>query len=145
MGRHQRRRPSHRQRVRVGTSIFAMVVLERPLARWHHEIDVVTTPAGDPWRWCNCSNNGFLRDRTPGRDSSAEFAARLGHPARTTKLFGYLFQRRAGRRARRLVACSPTNYLAGEPITGPGRGPAARRPHPRNSRLTLANFARSLI
>ena len=31
----------------VGTSIFAMVVLERPLERVHHELDLVTTPAGD--------------------------------------------------------------------------------------------------
>ena len=34
--------------VSAGTSIFAMVVLERELGRVHRELDLVTTPAGDP-------------------------------------------------------------------------------------------------
>src|SRR5690606_33012027 len=34
--------------VSAGTSIFSMVVLERPLATRHDEIDIVTTPSGDP-------------------------------------------------------------------------------------------------
>ena len=32
--------------VSVGTSIFAMVVLEKPLTQVHHELDLVTTPGG---------------------------------------------------------------------------------------------------
>ena len=42
--------------VSAGTSIFAMVVLERPLERVHHELDVVTTPAGDPVAMVHCNN-----------------------------------------------------------------------------------------
>src|SRR5207253_1663551 len=42
--------------VSAGTSIFAMVVLERPLSRVHHELDVVTTPAGDPVAMVHCNN-----------------------------------------------------------------------------------------
>ena len=34
--------------VSAGTSVFAMVVLDRPLARVHREIDMVTTPCGHP-------------------------------------------------------------------------------------------------
>lgn len=34
--------------VSAGTSYFAMVVLERPLGKMYPEIDLVTTPAGDP-------------------------------------------------------------------------------------------------
>ena len=42
--------------VSAGTSIFAMVVLERPLASVHHELDLVTTPAGDPVAMVHCNN-----------------------------------------------------------------------------------------
>ncbi len=42
--------------VSAGTSIFAMVVLERPLSRVHHELDLVTTPAGDPVAMVHCNN-----------------------------------------------------------------------------------------
>jgi sugar (pentulose or hexulose) kinase len=42
--------------VSVGTSIFAMVVLERPLEQVHHEIDLVTTPVGDPVAMVHCNN-----------------------------------------------------------------------------------------
>ncbi|RZI87645.1 MAG: ATPase, partial [Microbacterium sp.] len=42
--------------VSAGTSIFAMVVLERPLAQQHHELDLVTTPAGDPVAMVHCNN-----------------------------------------------------------------------------------------
>jgi len=34
--------------VSTGTSIFAMIVLERPLSELHREIGIVATPAGDP-------------------------------------------------------------------------------------------------
>jgi sugar (pentulose or hexulose) kinase len=40
----------------VGTSIFAMVVLDKALARPHPELDLVTTPAGDPVAMVHCNN-----------------------------------------------------------------------------------------
>ncbi len=42
--------------VSAGTSIFAMVVLERALNEVHDELDVVTTPAGDPVAMVHCNN-----------------------------------------------------------------------------------------
>lgn len=42
--------------VSAGTSIFAMVVLERALKEVHDELDVVTTPAGDPVAMVHCNN-----------------------------------------------------------------------------------------
>ena len=42
--------------VSVGTSIFAMVVLEQPLATPHEELDLVTTPAGDAVARVHCNN-----------------------------------------------------------------------------------------
>lgn len=42
--------------VSAGTSIFGMVVLERALKKVHPEIDLVTTPAGDPVAMVHCNN-----------------------------------------------------------------------------------------
>ena len=37
--------------VSAGTSVFAMIVLEKALSKPYKEIDMVTTPAGDPVAW----------------------------------------------------------------------------------------------
>lgn len=42
--------------VSAGTSIFAMVVLERPLSQVYPEIDMVTTPDGKPVAMVHCNN-----------------------------------------------------------------------------------------
>jgi sugar (pentulose or hexulose) kinase len=42
--------------VSAGTSIFAMVVLERPLSQLYPEIDMVTTPAGKPVAMVHANN-----------------------------------------------------------------------------------------
>jgi sugar (pentulose or hexulose) kinase len=41
--------------VSAGTSIFAMVVLEKPLKKLHKEIDIVTTPTGDDVAMIHCN------------------------------------------------------------------------------------------
>ena len=42
--------------VSAGTSIFAMIVLEQNLKAVHREIDIVTTPCGDPVAMIHCNN-----------------------------------------------------------------------------------------
>ena len=42
--------------VSAGTSIFSMVVLERPLKKVYEEIGLVTTPTGKPVAMVHCSN-----------------------------------------------------------------------------------------
>ena len=42
--------------VNVGTSVFAMVVLERPLQKLWPEIDLVTTPTGKAVAMVHCNN-----------------------------------------------------------------------------------------
>jgi sugar (pentulose or hexulose) kinase len=127
--------------ISAGTSIFAMVVLERPLAKVHHELDLVTTPAGDPVAMVHCNNGAS--ELGAWADMLGEFAAALGHPAGQDDVFEALF---------RAALSGDTdgggllayNYLAGEPITGlaEGRPLVVRTP---GSRMTLANFARSQI
>ena len=41
--------------VSAGTSVFAMIVLEKPLSRLHREIDMVTTPTGKPVAMVHCN------------------------------------------------------------------------------------------
>ena len=42
--------------VSAGTSIFSMVVLEKPLSELYPEIDMVTTPDGAPVAMVHCNN-----------------------------------------------------------------------------------------
>jgi len=127
--------------VSAGTSIFAMVVLERPLASLHHEIDVVTTPAGDPVAMVHCNNGGSEVDAWAGL--FGQFAAALGTTATPDEVFGTLFRAALDGEADGggLLAY---NYLAGEPITGleSGRPLVVRTP---GSRPSLANFMRAQL
>jgi sugar (pentulose or hexulose) kinase len=127
--------------ISAGTSIFAMVVLEKPLARVHHELDIVTTPAGDLVAMVHCNNGASELAAWAG--VFGEFAVAMGGPAGDEAVFEALF--------RAALAGEPDgggllayNYLSGEPITGlpEGRPLFVRTP---DSRLTLANFMRTQI
>lgn len=127
--------------VSVGTSIFAMVVLERALERQHHELDLVTTPAGDLVAMVHCNNGAS--ELGAWADLFGRFAAALGAPAEPDAVFGALLREALEGEADGggLVAY---NYLSGEPITGleEGRPLFVRTP---DSRLTLANFMRTQV
>ncbi|WP_265520488.1 xylulokinase [Oerskovia flava] len=127
--------------VSAGTSIFAMVVLERPLENRHHELDLVTTPAGDLVAMVHCNNGAS--ELSAWADMFAELGSALGAQAGPDEVFGALFRAALAGDADGggLLAY---NYLAGEPITGldEGRPLFVRTP---DSRLTLANFMRAQI
>ena len=127
--------------VSVGTSVFAMAVLERPLSRPHPEVDLVTTPAGDPVAMVHCNNGASELGAWAG--VFGRFAAALGHPTEPDVVFGTLLREALDGDADGggLLAY---NYLAGEPITGctDGRPLVVRTP---DSELTLANFARTQL
>ncbi len=127
--------------VSVGTSIFAMVVLERPLGSVHHELDLVTTPVGDLVAMVHCNNGAS--ELGVWAELFGRFAAALGHQAEPDAVFGALLREALEGEADGggLVAY---NYLSGEPITGlaEGRPLFVRTP---DSRLTLANFMRTQV
>ncbi len=127
--------------ISAGTSIFAMVVLEKPLAAVHEELDIVTTPGGDLVAMVHC-NNGASELGT-WASVFTEFAAAIGADADANAVFGALFGAALEGEADGggLLAY---NYLAGEPITGltEGRPLVVRTP---GSRLTLANFMRTQL
>ena len=125
--------------VSAGTSIFAMVVLEQALAGVHRELDLVTTPAGDPVAMVHCNNGASELNAWVGM--FAEFARALGAEADSSEVFGTLF-------ASALDGASDCggmlayNYLSGEPITEleEGRPLFLRTP---DSRLDLGTFMRT--
>lgn len=127
--------------VSAGTSIFAMVVLEKPLAHRHHELDLVTTPAGDPVAMVHCNNGASeLAAWVALFSRFAEASGRQIAPdAVYETLFAEALQGEAD--AGGLLAY---NHLAGEPIAGTaeGRPLVVRTP---DSRLTLANFMRAQL
>jgi sugar (pentulose or hexulose) kinase len=127
--------------VSAGTSIFAMVVLERELARPHRELDVVTTPAGDPVAMVHCNNGASELDAWAGL--FAEFARALGVDADPSKVFETLFTA-ALDGASDGGGMLAYNYLSGEPITelDEGRPLFLRSP---DSRLSLGTFIRTQL
>lgn len=127
--------------VSAGTSVFAMVVLERALARVHEEIDLVTTPAGDLVAMVHCNNGAS--ELGAWADVFARFAAASGAPQNPDAVFATLLEE--------ALAGAPDaggvlayNQLSGEPIAGlaAGRPLIVRTP---DSRLTLANLMRAQV
>ncbi|AZS38071.1 Ribulokinase [Microbacterium lemovicicum] len=127
--------------VSAGTSIFAMVVLERPLAGLHHELDVVTTPAGDPVAMVHCNNGASELAAWVGL--FRRFADAAGRPVDADTAFDVLLREalEGDADAGGLLAY---NHLAGEPIAGlsEGRPLLVRSP---DSPFTLANVIRAQL
>ncbi|ARC57707.1 Xylulose kinase [Frondihabitans sp. 762G35] len=125
--------------VSVGTSIFAMVVLEKPLEKLHPEIDVVATPAGDAVAMVHC-NNGMSELAAWAR-VFGRFAEASGNETPMDDVYATLLGEALASEpdAGGLVAY---NYLAGETVTGvdDGRPLLIRTPE---SRFTLGNLIRS--
>src|SRR3546814_4224844 len=76
--------------VSAGTSIFAMVVLERPLQHVHHELDVVTTPSGDPVAMVHCNNGAS--ELTAWVGMFRRFAEAAGLPLEADAVYDTLFR-----------------------------------------------------
>lgn len=127
--------------VSVGTSIFAMIVLEKPLEAVHHEIDLVTTPVGDLVAMVHCNNGASELGEWAG--VFHRLVEVLGHDADRDAVFAALLSEALAGDADGggLLAY---NYLAGEPVTGldEGRPLIVRTP---DSRLTLANLMRAQV
>lgn len=127
--------------VSAGTSVFAMVVLERPLKELHTEIDLVTTPDGAPVAMVHCNNCTSEINAWAG--VLKEFAAAMGKELSDGELMTLLFNS-SGQADDDISGLLTYNYHSGEPITGlqTGRPLFVRTP---DSRFTLANFMKSQI
>ena len=119
--------------VSAGTSIFSMVVLERPLRAVHQEIDLVAMVHCN-----NCTN-----DTTAWVGILNETARLFGVAPSTDELYTKLYKKSLEGDADcgGMLVC---NYLAGEGVThmDAGRPLVLRYP---SSRFTLANFFRAQL
>jgi sugar (pentulose or hexulose) kinase len=124
--------------VSAGTSVFAMIVLEKALSKLYPEIDMVTTPTGKPVAMVHANN--CTSDLNAWVDLFHEVTQALGVDAGESKLYELLFKKALAGDADAggLLAY---NYVSGEHITHmeEGRPVFVRTPE---SRFTLANFMR---
>lgn len=125
--------------VSAGTSVFAMIVLEKALSKVYPEIDMVTTPSGKPVAMVH--SNNCTSDLNAWVELFREFTQLLGVNISPSRLFEMLYlQALAGDvDGGGLLAY---NYFSGEPITHleEGRPLFVRSPE---SRFTIANFMRT--
>lgn len=125
--------------ISAGTSIFSMVVTENALSKVHEEIDMVTTPDGNPVAMVHCNN--CTSDLNAWVNLFDEFADRFGMKIDKNELYGGLYREalKADTDCGGLVSY---NYFSGEPVTGlnEGRPMFVRTP---DAKFSLANFMRS--
>ncbi|WP_261800283.1 xylulokinase [Paenibacillus sp. PAMC21692] len=125
--------------VSVGTSVFAMIVLEKELSKVYPEIDMVTTPDGSPVAMAHANN--CSSDLNAWMGLFREFSEAMGIDIDSGKLFSVLLNK--------ALEADPDGggllsygYLSGENITGieKGRPLFVRSPE---SNFNLANFMRT--
>lgn len=127
--------------VSAGTSIFSMVVLERPLKKVYEEIDLVTTPTGKPVAMVHCNNctNDSNAWVSVLKETSNLFGAEPSYGEVYTELYQKSLE--GDPDCGGVLVC---NYLAGESVThlDEGRPMVVRRP---DAKFTLANFFRATL
>lgn len=125
--------------VSAGTSVFAMIVLEKELSKVYPEIDLVTTPDGSLVGMAHCNN--CTSDLNAWVNIFKEFAVTMGMDTDMDKLFGVLYNK-ALEGDKDCGGLMSYCYFSGEPITGfvEGRPLFARNI---DCKFTLANFMRT--
>jgi len=127
--------------VSAGTSIFAMIVMEKALSKLYTEIDMVTTPAGKPVAMVHCNN--CTTDLDAWVKLFRELADVAGAKIQKAALYDELYFKALEGEAD-CGGLLSYNYHAGEPITGLEQGrPLFVRSQEGN--FTLANFMRTLL
>jgi sugar (pentulose or hexulose) kinase len=124
--------------VSAGTSVFAMIVLEKALSKLYPEIDMVTTPSGKPVAMVHANN--CTSDINAWVELFREFTDALGVEISQSQLFELLYKKAliGDADGGGLLAF---NYFSGEPVTQLEEG----RPlfvRTSESRFTLSNFMR---
>ena len=127
--------------VSAGTSVCAMIVLEKSLARVHEEIDIVVTPDGRPVAMAHSNNGSSDLDAWVALFGQAVRA--LGFEVSSNDLYGKLLPLavRGDPDAGGLLSI---NYVSGEHMTGftQGRPLFVRN---QDDRFTIENFVRAML
>ncbi len=125
--------------VSAGTSVFAMIVLEKELSKVHTEIDMVTTPSGSLVAMAHANN--CTSDLNAWVSIFREFSEAMGMKVDMNQLFGTLYNK-ALEGDPDCGGLLSYGYYSGENIipVDEGRPVFARTPE---SRFNLANFMRT--
>lgn len=127
--------------VSAGTSVFAMVVLEKALSKAYEELDIVTTPDGRPVAMAHANNGSSDLDAWMGL--FGQVIAALGVESPTDRLYETLLPLALSSDADAGGLLS-INYVSGEHVTGFSEGrPLFTRNQ--DSKFTLPNFMRALL
>jgi len=124
--------------VSAGTSIFAMLVMEKPLSKVYPELDIVTTPGGKPVVMVHCNN--CTNEINAWAQVFKGFLEAMGQEADMNRIFSTMFRTALeGEKDGGKVVLY--NFLSGEHIAGleEGRPMLVRTP---DANLTFANFMR---
>lgn len=127
--------------ISAGTSIFAIIVLEKALQNIYEEIDLGTTPTGKPIAMVHCNN--CTNDSNAWFSVFDETLSLFDAKYTKEELYTKLYQKSLDGDADcgGVLVC---NYMAGEGIThlDSGRPLVIRRP---NANFTLANFLKATL
>ena len=127
--------------VSAGTSIFAMIVLEHSLKNVHREIDIVTTPSGDPVAMVHCNN--CSSDFDAWVSVFGELLKAAGKDISKGALYDLLYDL-AAEGSPDCGGIVSYNYYAGEQITEMQSGKPLLLRNP-DSPFTIRNLMRSLV
>ena len=127
--------------VSAGTSIFAMIVLEKEMCNYYPEIDIVTTPDGKPVAMVHCNN--CTSDLDAWIKLFSEAVNVFGLTPEKSEIYELLYKKSL-EAAPDCGGLLSYNYISGESVAGlnEGRPLFARKP---DSHFSLANFMRTLI
>ncbi|MBQ5994607.1 MAG: ATPase [Clostridia bacterium] len=124
--------------VSAGTSIFSMIVLEKPLSRVYRQIDIVTTPSGKPVAMVHCNNCTGEIDAWV--KLFGEVISLAGADIPKSKLYDLLYYK-AMEGDESGGALMAYNFISGEPVAGVDNGCPMYLRTP-GSALGLAEFMR---
>ena len=127
--------------VSAGTSVFAMVVLEKALSKPYEALDMVTTPSGKPVAMVHCNN--CTSDLNAWVDLFAEVLKMGGAEVDLGDLYSKLYDA-ALQGETSCDGLMMYNYFSGESITGfeEGRPLFIRKP---DAKMTLPTFMRTVL
>lgn len=124
--------------ISAGTSVFAMVVLEKELSKVYPEIDLVTTPDGALVGMVHCNN--CTSEISAWVSLFDEFANLIGKPLDKNTMYGYLYNKALEGDAD-CGGLISYNYFSGEPVVGFAEG-APLFVRKADDSFNLANFMR---
>ncbi|MDR0986578.1 MAG: ATPase [Ruminococcus sp.] len=125
--------------ISAGTSVFAMAVLEKPLAKSYPEIDMVTTPDGEAVAMVHCNNCSGEIDAWV--NLFADTLMKLGINPDMGKLYETFFTSATSGNAGGLMSYG---FLSAEPIAGISDGIEMFIKSPQ-SVINLANFSKAIL